>query len=252
MLIALSAQTVAAQNPTLKTRTKEDREREFQANHRITLNVQVTDDNGKPVTDLEARDFAIFDNHQPRKLATFHAIDGEALNDATEIVILLDAVNSTHADSRSRQGWDLQIPRAEPLCTALSDFICPVVQRQVEGDRSYAGSQCGRQGLRKHDQESAFQCVCAGRLVQSQRQQMAEVQALSAGPTTAPTKQMWRIASRSTSKTHLRYLMVSPRSNTASAGAPFLSGWEQDGRSCPMLNLFNCRPRLASPISTRS
>ncbi len=95
MLIALSAQTVAAQNPTLKTRTKEDREREFQANHRITLNVQVTDDNGKPVTDLEARDFAIFDNHQPRKLATFHAIDGEALNDATEIVILLDAVNST-------------------------------------------------------------------------------------------------------------------------------------------------------------
>ncbi len=95
MLIALSAQTVAAQNPTLKTRTKEDREREFQANHRITLNVQVTDDNGKPVTDLEAKDFTIFDNHQPRKLATFHAIDGEALNDATEIVILLDAVNST-------------------------------------------------------------------------------------------------------------------------------------------------------------
>ena len=84
----------AAQNPTLKTRTKEDREREFQANHRIVLNVQVTDSDGKHVSDLSAKDFAIFDNHLPRKLAAFHAIDGEAMNDATGIVFLLDAVNT--------------------------------------------------------------------------------------------------------------------------------------------------------------
>jgi VWFA-related protein len=91
----LIASATAAQNPTLKTRSKEDREREFQANHRITLNVQVTDDAGKPVTDLQAKDFTVFDNRQPRKLATFHAIDGQAMNDATEVVIVLDAVNST-------------------------------------------------------------------------------------------------------------------------------------------------------------
>ena len=94
-LLAFSAQAASAQNPTLKTRSKEDREREFQANHRITLNVQVADDAGKPVIDLQAKDFIVFDDHQPRKLAAFHAIDGEALNDATEIVIVLDAVNST-------------------------------------------------------------------------------------------------------------------------------------------------------------
>jgi len=94
-LLALTAQIAAAQTPTLKTRTKEDREREFQASHRITLNVQVTDNAGKPVTDLDARDFTVLDNHQPRKLAAFHAIDGEAMNDATEVIIVLDAVNST-------------------------------------------------------------------------------------------------------------------------------------------------------------
>jgi VWFA-related protein len=95
VILALTAQIVAAQTPTLKTRTKEEREREFQANHRITVNVQVTDDAGKPVTDLDAKDFTILDNHQTRKLAGFHAVDGQAMNDATEVVIVLDAVNST-------------------------------------------------------------------------------------------------------------------------------------------------------------
>jgi VWFA-related protein len=93
-VLAIIGVVAAGQTPTLKTRTKEDREREFQANHRITLNVQVTDAAGKPVTDLGPKDFTIFDNQQPRKLAAFHAIDGEAMNDATEIIILLDAVNT--------------------------------------------------------------------------------------------------------------------------------------------------------------
>ncbi len=92
---ALTTQIVAAQTPTLKTRTREEREREYQASRRMTLNVQVTDSAGKPVTDLDPHDFTVLDNLQPRKLAAFHPIDGEAMNDATQIVILLDAVNST-------------------------------------------------------------------------------------------------------------------------------------------------------------
>ena len=94
-ILAFAAQIIAAQNPTLKTRPKEDRDREFQAIHRITVNVQVTDDAGKPVTDLNANDFTILDNQQPRRMAAFHIIDGQAMNDATEVVIVLDAVNST-------------------------------------------------------------------------------------------------------------------------------------------------------------
>lgn len=93
-LVAFSVH-IAAQNPTLKTRTKEQREREYQASHRITLNVQVADPTGKLVPDLAAADFALFDNNQPRKIASFHLVDGQLMNDATEILILLDAVNST-------------------------------------------------------------------------------------------------------------------------------------------------------------
>lgn len=87
-----------AQNPTLKTRTQEQRERQYLETHRITLNVQVEDRAGKPVRDLSSTDFTLFDNNQPRKLAGFHRIDGETMGDATEVVLVLDAVNSTAPD----------------------------------------------------------------------------------------------------------------------------------------------------------
>src|ERR1700751_6045606 len=89
-LFILTRFIAAAQNPTLKTRTKEERDRQYMASRRITLNVQVTDGAGKPVTDLDARDFTLFDNHQPRKFTAFHTIDGEAMNDATQIIFALD------------------------------------------------------------------------------------------------------------------------------------------------------------------
>jgi VWFA-related protein len=90
----IAAVQLAAQTPTLKTRTKEQREREYLEAHRITLNVQVSDSNGKLVPDLSASDFTLLDNGQPRKIAGVHMIDGQAMNDATAVVILLDAVNS--------------------------------------------------------------------------------------------------------------------------------------------------------------
>jgi VWFA-related protein len=94
LLLCAGIQVAAAQNPTLKTRTKEEREEMYASAHRVTMNVQVTDSNGNPVSDLSAGDFKIFDNDQTRKIAAFHAIDGAAMYDATRIVLLLDAVNS--------------------------------------------------------------------------------------------------------------------------------------------------------------
>ena len=94
LTLLVIAAPAAAQNPTLKTRTKEERERAYLEAHRITLNVQVADSRGKLVPDLSAGDFALFDNDQPRRIAGVHMIDGEAMNDATEVVILLDAVNT--------------------------------------------------------------------------------------------------------------------------------------------------------------
>lgn len=93
-LLGIAAST-AAQAPTLKTRTKEQRDREYLAAHRITLNVQVVDSAGKSVTDLSPSDFAVLDNDQARKIVGFHVIDGELMSDATEVVLVLDAVNSS-------------------------------------------------------------------------------------------------------------------------------------------------------------
>ena len=95
LVLLTMALPASSQTPTLKTRTREQRERQYLEAHRITLNIQVADGAGKLVSDLAAADFTLFDNNQPRKIAGLHMIDGEMLNDATEVIILLDAVNST-------------------------------------------------------------------------------------------------------------------------------------------------------------
>jgi VWFA-related protein len=93
-LLALTVSTALAQTPILKTRTKEEREEQFNTTHRITMNVQVTDAAGTPVSDLRPEDFTLYDNHQKRRIAALHPVDGAALRDATQVVILLDAVNT--------------------------------------------------------------------------------------------------------------------------------------------------------------
>src|ERR1700740_3249734 len=102
-LASLAVAQLTAQNPTLKTRTKEQREREYLEAHRITLNVQVADGAGKLVPDLTAADFTVIDNNQPGKIAGIHMIDGEAMSDATEVMLVLDAVNSTEAELRDER-----------------------------------------------------------------------------------------------------------------------------------------------------
>lgn len=94
LLIALTCSTALPQHPVLKTRPKDDRDEHYGVTHRITMNVQVTDASGNPVSDLRAEEFTLYDNQQPRRIAAFHPIDGQALTDATEVVILLDAVNT--------------------------------------------------------------------------------------------------------------------------------------------------------------
>jgi len=93
-LIALALSAALAQDPVLKTRSKEEREEQFNVTHRITMNVQVTDATGNPASDLRAQNFSLYDNRQPRRIVAFHPIDGAAMSDATQVVIVLDAVNT--------------------------------------------------------------------------------------------------------------------------------------------------------------
>ena len=94
LLVFIVVSAALSQDPVLKTRTKEEREEQFNLAHRITMDVQVTDAAGNPVSDLRPADFSIYDNHQQRRIVAFHPIDGEALHDATQVTILLDAVNT--------------------------------------------------------------------------------------------------------------------------------------------------------------
>src|SRR3974390_3130807 len=109
ILIAAFVVTIASigtgQEPKLKTRTKEQRDHAYLESHRVTMNVQVNDADGRPVQNLAAEDFALFDNHRPRVIGALHEIDGQGMYDATEIVIVLDAVNSTARElDAERQG----------------------------------------------------------------------------------------------------------------------------------------------------
>ena len=77
-MIALPFSAALSQNPTLKTRSKEEREERSSATHRIVMNVQVTNASGNPVSDLRAEEFSLYDNQKARKIVAFHPIDGAA------------------------------------------------------------------------------------------------------------------------------------------------------------------------------
>ena len=62
----------------------------------IFLDVLVTDNSGKPVSDLEPFDFSILDENQPRKILGFRRTDGSSgskLDPPVEVILVLDAVN---------------------------------------------------------------------------------------------------------------------------------------------------------------
>ena len=83
---------------TLVPRTHAEREDRYRAQHRILLNVLVTDASGKPVTGLNQEDFTLIDNGQPQKAATFRAVNGSVGFAPVRIVLMLDAVNNSSTD----------------------------------------------------------------------------------------------------------------------------------------------------------
>jgi VWFA-related protein len=60
----------------------------------IKLNVVVNDKSGKPVPDLEQKDFTLIDNKQPQPILSFEAVSGaHAKAEPVEVIIIIDAVN---------------------------------------------------------------------------------------------------------------------------------------------------------------
>jgi VWFA-related protein len=84
----------AGPSPTLTSRSHEERERTYQAAHRIILNVEVTDASGREVTGLKEEDFTLLDNQLPRKLESFQKKNGDAPEARTHALVVLDAMNN--------------------------------------------------------------------------------------------------------------------------------------------------------------
>jgi len=64
----------------------------------ITLDVQVTDNSGKPIRGLQEQDFTLLDDKQPQKIVSFHAVNVGAAapsDPPVEIVLVVDAINAS-------------------------------------------------------------------------------------------------------------------------------------------------------------
>lgn len=66
------------------------------ANHRISLDVVVTDKVGNPQIGLQQQDFTLLDENQPRTITSFHASEPtpEGIDREVQLILVLDAVNA--------------------------------------------------------------------------------------------------------------------------------------------------------------
>jgi VWFA-related protein len=87
--------------PQLIPRTHDEREARYLTQHRIILNVSVSDASGKPFTELKESDFTLIDNHQPRKLLSVQSVGDAAKKNETHVILVFDTVNSSSRKLRS-------------------------------------------------------------------------------------------------------------------------------------------------------
>ncbi len=83
-----------ANQPKLIPRSHDEREQRFLTQHRIILNVHVSDANGKPYTDLQQNDFTLYDNDQQRKIVSFRPVQAGTTVAADHVILVLDTVNN--------------------------------------------------------------------------------------------------------------------------------------------------------------
>jgi VWFA-related protein len=80
--------------PALIPRTQAERVQDYLNEHRIILNVLVTDASGRPVTGLTQDDFRLRQDQQPLEIATFRPAVGDTPIAPAHIILLLDMVDS--------------------------------------------------------------------------------------------------------------------------------------------------------------
>jgi VWFA-related protein len=84
-----SLAALATQNQVSTARSTSDT-----AEGLIKLDVVVTDESGKPVSGLEAKDFTLLDNGEPNKILSFQAFDGVSAkpDPSVEVILVIDTL----------------------------------------------------------------------------------------------------------------------------------------------------------------
>lgn len=84
--------------PQLIPRTKAERETRYAAQHRILLNVQVTDSSSQALTGLDAQDFTLRVNQQPLTITSFRAVHDGGSTAHARAFFVIDMLNNSARD----------------------------------------------------------------------------------------------------------------------------------------------------------
>jgi VWFA-related protein len=101
-----------AHTPGLVQRTPEVVKQTLKPQHRIHLDVLVTDASGDPVSGLQQPDFTVLDDSRAQPIAAFHAANGFTAEPPAEIVLVLDTMNTSFGQmAEVRQGVETFLRR---------------------------------------------------------------------------------------------------------------------------------------------
>lgn len=133
--------TAPVSAPELIPRSQEERERTYQLEHRIVLNVFVTDQSGEPVEGLTQNDFTLLDNQQPQKITSFQAVHGKTAAGPVHVLLVIDTLNNSASEiSKERAGVERFLTQnqghlAYPVSIVrLSDYGAIVGQSSENGN----------------------------------------------------------------------------------------------------------------------
>jgi VWFA-related protein len=112
-------------NPAqLIPRSQEERDRRYQDDHRILLQVQVSNSAGEAETSLEQKDFTLFVDEKPQDITQFQSIQNVSGASPVSVILVLDGVNNSSDKLRHfRQGIEEFLnadsgPLAQPVSIA--------------------------------------------------------------------------------------------------------------------------------------
>jgi VWFA-related protein len=133
-------------------------------NHRISLDVVVTDKSGNPVPGLQQQDFTVLDGKLPAPVASFRATEEGKDAEPTQVLFLVDAVNSGVQSVNigreqlekflRRNNGQLELPTSLVIFTDRGTQVQPVATR--DGNKLADDLNANPSGLRIINRSQGF------------------------------------------------------------------------------------------------